>query len=86
MKAIKIENRKELKTYTIGRNCTTQQIEKSIFVVFENNASMKFQSLCSEIGNEFGWSEAQEMKKSKSEKTIIEFINKYQSFVSKYIS
>ena len=46
MKAIKIKNRKELKTYTIGRNCTTQKIENSIFVVFENNASIKLQSLC----------------------------------------
>jgi len=86
MKAIKIENRKELKTFTFGRNCTTQQIENSIFVIFENNASMKLHSLCSEIGNQFGWSEADKMKKSKSEKTIIEFINKYQLFVLQYIS
>jgi hypothetical protein len=86
MKAIKIENRKELKTYTIGRNCTSQKIETSVFVIFENNASMKLQAICREIGNHFGWSEADKMKKSKSEKTIIEFINKYQSFVSKYIS
>jgi hypothetical protein len=86
MKAIKIENRKELKTFTFGRNCTTQQFENSVFVIFENTASMKLHSLCSEIGNHFGWSEADKIKKSKSEKTIIEFINKYQSFVLKYIS
>ena len=86
MKAVKIESRKEVKTFTIGRNCTSQKIEKNIFVIFEYNASIKLQSLCSEIGNTFGFGDADKMKKSKSEKNIIDFINQYESFVLKYIS
>ena len=86
MKAIKIETRKDVINYTIGRNLSTQKIEKNIYVVFENSASMKLYSICSEIGNNFGWSDADKMKKSKSEKNIIEFVNKHESFISKYIS
>ena len=85
MKATSIETRKERINYTIGRNLTSAKIEKRVYVLFENGSEIKLHSICSEIGNEFGFSEADKIKKSTSEKTIINFINKYESFVSKYI-
>ena len=86
MKAISIETRKEKINYTIGRNLTSAKIEKKVYVLFENGSSKKLHSLCSEIGNKFGWSEAEKIKKSTSEKNIISFINKYESFISQFVS
>ena len=86
MKATSIEIKKELVTYENGRNYYSKKIDTYVYVIFENNASIRLCTLCSEIGNTFGWSEADKMKKSKSEKKIIQFINKYEDFVLTYIS